>query len=82
VPTVVVRFFNTIGPRQTGRYGMVAPRFLRQALRGENLSVYGDGKQSRSFSCVGDIVEWLLRLASNDAVGNPREITLPRRPNA
>ena len=83
VPTVVVRFFNTIGPRQTGRYGMVVPRFLRQALRGENLSVHGDGKQSRSFSYVGDIVEWLLRIASNDAavgqvlnLGNPQEITI------
>ncbi len=83
VPTVVVRFFNTIGPRQTGRYGMVVPRFLRQALSGQSLSVHGDGTQSRSFSYVSDIVEWLLRLASNDTavgqvlnLGNPREITI------
>src|SRR5262249_21032521 len=67
VPTVVVRFFNTIGPRQVGHYGMVVPRFLGQALRGENLTVYGDGKQSRCFTCVSDVVEWLVRLAGLDA---------------
>ncbi len=83
VPTVVARFFNTIGPRQTGKYGMVVPRFLRQALRGQNLTVHGDGTQSRSFTYVGDIVEWLRRLAeSGQAVGrvlnlgNPCEVTI------
>ncbi len=83
VPTVVVRLFNTIGPRQVGRYGMVVPRFLAQALRGQNLTVYGDGKQSRCFTYVGDIVEWLLRLAAHDSavgevfnLGNPEEVTI------
>jgi UDP-glucose 4-epimerase len=83
VPTVVVRFFNTIGPRQIGRYGMVVPRFMAQALRGENLTVYGDGQQSRCFTHVSDVVEWLLRLASNDKavgevfnLGNPEEVSI------
>lgn len=60
--TVVVRLFNTIGPRQTGHYGMVVPRFIGQALRNEPLTVYGDGKQSRSFTFVGDVVEAIIRL--------------------
>jgi UDP-glucose 4-epimerase len=83
VPTTVVRFFNTIGPRQVGRYGMVVPRFLTQALKGENLTVYGDGNQSRCFTYVGDVVEWLVRLADRDAavgevfnLGNPEEVTI------
>lgn len=66
VPTVVTRLFNTIGPRQTGKYGMVVPRFIRQAQAGENLTVYGDGRQSRAFTYVGDITEWLVRLASSE----------------
>jgi len=71
VPTVVARLFNTIGPRQTGHYGMVVPRFMLQALRGQNLTVYGSGRQSRCFTYVSDAVEWLLRLAANDqSVGN------------
>ena len=57
LPTVVVRVFNTIGPRQTGQYGMVVPRFVRQALRGEPITFYGDGRQRRSFTWVGDVVE-------------------------
>lgn len=70
VPTVVVRLFNTIGPRQRGQYGMVVPRFVRQALAGRNLTVYGDGSQSRTFTYVGDTVEWLSRLiACPQAVG-------------
>ncbi|MBI5085887.1 MAG: GDP-mannose 4,6-dehydratase [Acidobacteria bacterium] len=70
VPTVVARLFNTIGPRQSGQYGMVVPRFVRQALRGEDLTVYGDGSQSRVFTYVGDTVEWLARLAKAEgAVG-------------
>ena len=83
VPTVVVRPFNTIGPRQIGRYGMVLPRFLWQAHNGKNLTVYGDGEQTRSFTFVKDAVEWLVRLAADDRavgqvfnLGNPREITI------
>lgn len=70
VPAIVCRFFNTIGPRQVGRYGMVVPRFLGQALRNENLTVYGDGTQSRCFTYVGDVVQWLWELANNkNAIG-------------
>ena len=83
VPTVVVRLFNTIGPRQIGRYGMVVPRFLKQALRGQNLTVYGTGKQSRCFTYVSDVVEWLVRLAADDRaagqvfnLGNPEEVSI------
>ena len=63
---VVARLFNTVGPRQTGRYGMVIPRFLRQALRGEPITVYGDGSQSRCFCDVRDVVRALVEL-----VGHP-----------
>jgi len=83
LPTVVARLFNTIGPRQSGHYGMVVPRFLGQALRGENLAVYGTGKQSRCFTYVSDVVEWLVRLASTDEangqvfnIGNSEEVTI------
>jgi UDP-glucose 4-epimerase len=83
LPTVVTRLFNVIGPRQVGRYGMVVPRFIQQALAGQNLTVYGSGKQSRCFTYVTDAVEYLLRLAFTDAavgqvynVGNPEEITI------
>lgn len=62
LPTIVARLFNTVGPRQTGHYGMVIPRFISQALRNEPLTVYGDGRQSRSFTYVGDVVEALGRL--------------------
>jgi UDP-glucose 4-epimerase len=62
LPTVVVRLFNTIGPRQVGHYGMVVPRFIAQALRGEPLTVYGDGRQSRSFTSVYDVVGALTKL--------------------
>ena len=61
-PVVIARLFNTVGPRQTGRYGMVVPRFVRQALLGEPLTVYGTGKQSRCFGFVGDIVPALVSL--------------------
>src|SRR5919199_903374 len=57
VPVVIVRFFNTVGPRQTGRYGMVVPRFIRQALAGESIPVHGDGQQTRCFTDVRDAVE-------------------------
>ncbi len=70
LPVIVVRLFNTVGPRQTGRYGMVIPSFVRQALMGEPITVYGDGKQMRSFTYVGDVVEGLMRLAAEPrAVG-------------
>jgi UDP-glucose 4-epimerase len=65
LPVTVVRLFNTIGPRQTGQYGMVVPRLVRQALLGEPLTVYGDGRQRRSFTWVGDVVDALLALADN-----------------
>jgi len=70
LPTIVVRLFNTVGPRQTGQYGMVIPTFVKQALSGRPLTVYGDGKQSRCFGYVGDVVGALLRLMDHpDAVG-------------
>ncbi|MFA5787811.1 MAG: NAD-dependent epimerase/dehydratase family protein [Actinomycetota bacterium] len=81
--TIVVRLFNTVGPRQMGSYGMVIPRLVRQALRGEPLTVFGDGTQSRCFCYVTDTVDALLRLLENPAavgkvynVGNPEEITI------
>ena len=70
LPTIIVRLFNTVGPRQTGRYGMVIPTFVRQALTGAPITVYGDGRQMRSFTYVGDVVEGLIRLAAEPrAVG-------------
>ncbi|MEZ4561096.1 MAG: GDP-mannose 4,6-dehydratase [Caldilineaceae bacterium] len=70
LPVVVFRLFNTVGPRQTGRYGMVIPRFVRQALAGEPLTVYGDGSQSRCFCNVADSVRAIVGLAdAPDAVG-------------
>ncbi len=70
VPTVIVRLFNTVGPRQTGSYGMVVPRFVNQALRGEDITVYGTGKQSRCFLHVKDAVSTLIKLMNNkNAVG-------------
>src|SRR5271155_1631412 len=70
LPVVVARFFNTVGPRQTGRYGMVLPNFVRQALAGEPITVYGTGKQSRCFCDVRDCVESVLRLVATDqAIG-------------
>ncbi|HEY5670812.1 MAG TPA: GDP-mannose 4,6-dehydratase [Anaerolineales bacterium] len=70
LPVVVYRLFNTVGPRQTGRYGMVIPRFVQQALRGDTLEVYGDGQQSRCFLHVTDAVDAILALADcTEAVG-------------
>jgi UDP-glucose 4-epimerase len=70
LPVVVFRLFNTVGPRQTGRYGMVIPNFVRQALSGQPITVYGDGLQRRCFTDVSDVVWALLRLAeSEEAVG-------------
>ena len=80
LPVVVVRLFNTVGPRQTGRYGMVIPNFVKQALMGHPLTVHGDGSQTRCFTYVSDVVEGLLRLAAHDGavgrvfnIGNDRE---------
>jgi UDP-glucose 4-epimerase len=70
VPTVIVRLFNTIGERQSGKYGMVVPRFIGQALRGESLTVYGDGTQQRCFCAVQDVVGALVQLIDcEDAQG-------------
>lgn len=83
LPVIVVRLFNTIGPRQSGQYGMVVPRFVQQALLGEPLTVFGTGTQSRCFGFVTDVTEWLCRLAADDRavgqvfnLGNPVEITI------
>lgn len=83
LPTVVVRFFNTVGPRQTGQYGMVVPRFIAQALEGKPLTVYGDGSQSRCFTHVEDAVRAVIGLMDSDRtvgevfnVGNAEEITI------
>jgi UDP-glucose 4-epimerase len=82
-PIIVARFFNTVGPRQTGRYGMVLPNFVHRALRHEPIEVYGDGKQSRCFCDVQDTVEALLRLLPLDRavgevinIGNTKEVTI------
>jgi UDP-glucose 4-epimerase len=79
----VVRLFNTTGPRQTGAYGMVVPRFVRQAMDGRPLTVYGDGTQQRCFTNVHDVVAALMALIETPAaigevvnVGNPREISI------
>src|SRR5512145_412547 len=63
LPVIIVRLFNTVGPRQTGQYGMVLPSFVRQALAGQPITVYGDGKQTRSFTYVGDVVDALVKQA-------------------
>jgi UDP-glucose 4-epimerase len=70
LPVVILRFFNTVGPRQTGRYGMVVPRFVRQALDGSPITVYGDGRQSRCFTDVEDAIRATVALStSREAVG-------------
>lgn len=83
LPTIVVRLFNTVGPRQTGSYGMVIPRLIRQALRGEPLTVFGDGHQSRCFTHVADVVEAMMLLLAHEPavgqtfnVGSPGEISI------
>ena len=65
LPAIVVRLFNTVGPRQTGTYGMVIPRLVSQALAGKDLTVYGDGEQTRTFTYVEDVVHALMLLADN-----------------
>jgi UDP-glucose 4-epimerase len=67
IETVIVRFFNTVGPRQTGTYGMVLPNFVQKALRDEPIPIYGDGRQRRNFTYVGDAVEGILRLMATPA---------------
>ena len=82
-PVLVVRFFNTVGPRQTGRYGMVLPNFVRQALNDAPITIYGSGGQSRCFCHVRDTVEALLRLTANESaigevvnIGTDQEISI------
>jgi len=71
LPTTIVRLFNTVGPRQTGRYGMVIPTFVKQALAGRPITVYGNGKQTRCFGYVGDVVGALIKLMDHPgSVGN------------
>ncbi len=71
LPTIIVRLFNTVGPRQSSQYGMVIPRFITQAIKNEPITVYGDGSQSRCFTWVGDIVDALIKLSKeNKAIGN------------
>jgi len=65
LPVIVIRLFNTVGPRQTGRYGMVVPRFVQQALSGGEITVYGDGKQTRTFTHVNDAVRAILKLVEH-----------------
>jgi UDP-glucose 4-epimerase len=83
VPVTIIRLFNTVGPRQTGRYGMVLPTFVRQALANEPITVYGDGNQRRCFGYVHDAIEAFIRIAKTDRavgqivnIGNDLEITI------
>lgn len=83
LPVVIFRLFNTIGPRQTGAYGMVVPRFVQQALKNEPITVYGNGNQQRSFTFVRDVVNAIVALSSNSAavgqvfnIGHGKEISM------
>ncbi|MEK7726827.1 MAG: GDP-mannose 4,6-dehydratase [candidate division KSB1 bacterium] len=83
LPVVLVRLFNTVGPRQTGQYGMVVPRFIKQAMEGRALTVYGAGSQSRCFGFVGDVVGALIKLMNHPQavgqifnIGNTQEVTI------
>src|SRR6476659_378038 len=83
LPVIIFRLFNTVGPRQTGQYGMVVPNFVRQALANEPITVFGDGTQSRSFTYVGDVVNAMVALIDEPGaigqvfnIGNGREITI------
>jgi nucleoside-diphosphate-sugar epimerase len=83
LPVIICRFFNTVGPRQTGQYGMVVPTFVRQALSGEPITVFGDGAQSRSFTYVEDVVGALVKLMIEPRaigqvfnLGNSEEVTI------
>ena len=83
LPVVIVRFFNIVGPRQTGEYGMVIPRFVQQALRNDNITVHGDGSQTRTFTHVNEVVECMVRLMESPAalgevvnIGGVEEISI------
>lgn len=83
LPIIIVRLFNTVGPRQTGQYGMVIPNFVRQALAGKPITVFGDGQQSRSFTYVGDVVRAMVALIDEPRaigqvfnIGNGHEISI------
>jgi UDP-glucose 4-epimerase len=83
LPVIIVRLFNTVGPRQTGQYGMVVPNFVRQALAGEPITVFGDGTQQRSFTYVGDVVKAVVALINEPRaigqvfnIGNGKEISI------
>ena len=83
LPTIVVRLFNTVGPRQTGQYGMVIPTFVKQALSGRPITVFGDGRQSRCFGYVGDVVGALMKLMDDEGavgevfnIGSNQEISI------
>jgi UDP-glucose 4-epimerase len=83
LPVIVIRLFNTVGPRQTGQYGMVIPNFVRQALANQPITVFGDGTQSRSFTYVRDVVDGLARLMRHPGaigevfnIGNGEEISI------
>jgi UDP-glucose 4-epimerase len=83
LPVVIGRLCNTVGPRQTGQYGMVIPNFVRQSLAGEPITVFGDGKQTRSFTHVADVVAALLKLVREPKaigqvvnIGNTQEVTI------
>jgi nucleoside-diphosphate-sugar epimerase len=83
LPVIIVRLFNTVGPRQTGQYGMVIPTLVRQALAGQPMTVFGDGSQSRSFTYVGDVVRAMVALINEPRavgqvfnIGNGTEITI------
>ncbi|MDO8310432.1 MAG: GDP-mannose 4,6-dehydratase, partial [Sideroxyarcus sp.] len=83
LPVVIVRLFNTVGPRQTGRYGMVVPRFVEQAIKDKPLKICGNGKQTRCFAYVGDVVEAMTALMNCEQaagqvynIGSMEEITI------
>src|SRR5262249_59994930 len=83
VPTVIARLFNTGGPRQTGRYGMVIPNFVQQALAEKEITVFGDGSQRRCFTHVSDVVDALIKIAEHPQavgevynIGSDQEITI------
>ena len=85
IPVIITRLFNTVGPRQRGRYGMVIPNFVRQALSGGPITVFGDGRQTRCFGYVGDVVQALIGLAKEPKavgevfnIGNDEEISIER----
>ena len=84
MPVIIARLFNVIGPRQSGAYGMVVPRFIHQALKGESITIYGDGAQTRCFGYVDDVVDALIRLMASKEkasgqifnVGSDEEISI------